>query len=169
MNTLRAAPLETDDYVLTAIGLPEGGGKILVVGDNVKFETACASYSVAKDQIIRTAGLLDDGDHNAIDRAEWFVYEHLAALFRKFGRPGAIRLSDFETEDDLYFLKPEDRDRTTLLYHRISNREVEAILREEKICAVEYHLVRLADYMDWLVKNHFENTAVNRARFIAGE
>jgi hypothetical protein len=160
---MRVAPLETDDYVLTAVELPDDTGKVLVVGDRIQLEILTASYDEAKDQVLRTAEILDTEDTEArTDASE----ERMLELFQRFGKPAVIRLSDFETDADLHFLKPEQT--WTLTYHRILNHELEHRLKRRGV-AVDFHLVRLRDYMDWLAAKRLENNTVNRSRYCAGE
>lgn len=164
---LHVAPLETEDYVLTAISSPDGTAKILVAGEFIQFESPCENYADAKQQVIRSAELLDTITPTPLERAEWFVYAHLPALLAQHGAPPSIRLTDYETEGDLHFLKPEEATESTLLIHRIRNHEVQAMLKDEGGPVVEFRRLRMADYFEWLARNGLPNEPMNRARFIS--
>jgi hypothetical protein len=164
-RALRVGTLAAGDFLLSAIGLPDGGGKIIAVGDEFPpVEAPAAGYDAAVAAARQTADLLARGEF--WDRAEFCAGKILDLLeAHGAGRPGrVISLSDFECEEDLRFLKPEQD--WTLLYHRLGNAAVSAILADEGVGVVLKKL-NLKMYYDWLAENRLENTPENRAAFCA--
>lgn len=166
MKPLHAATLQTSRYILTAVGLPDGTAKILAA-DGGPFEMPWPDgYESAREQVIRTARCLEK--HDPTDRVDWFVYDYLEEMFARLGgKPRVLSLTDYETEADLHFLKPEEKETNTLLLHRIGNHESRWRIESHHHIAVQFRTVRLKDYMDWLAREQLENLPENRARFIA--
>lgn len=75
-----------------------------------------------------------------------------------------VLLTDYESDEALRFLKPDDQ--YSLAGHRLLN---SAFAREMKKrgADVEFVMVRMVDYFDWLARYDLENNPANRAQFIS--
>lgn len=166
LNGMRVGTLDTDDFLLTAMQLPDESAKCLAVGDEFPpVECPAENYDDAVRMTVRTAELLERGDF--WERAE-FSADRIGDLLEKFGRPEVLTLSDFESEADLKFLKTDPRDQEgTLLYHRLGNAAVKSIVEEEFGIHIEFKILNMRAYMDWLAAENKENTPESRAQFCA--
>ena len=161
-NALRVAPLETADYVLSALELPGGESKVMVVGDCIEFQFNVENYNEAKRLILHAGKHIDD--HDFQERARWFWKQFSRQL--RATPPQCVVLADYETDNDLRFLKPEDD--WGLVCQKIQVEETAVLLRKKGV-EVQLRMLKLSDYMDWLVKNNLENNPVIRAQFVAGK
>lgn len=75
-----------------------------------------------------------------------------------------IRLADYETDADLKFLKSADE--WPLSFHRMVNGAIARELRKRG-ATVTLVKISMSAYFDWLAKNHLDNNAGHRARFIS--
>jgi hypothetical protein len=91
--------------------------------------------------------------------------EYLARLNLPPQMRGAkIRLADYETDEDLKFLKGANE--WPLEFHRMVSGAMARNLRKRG-ATVTLVKISMNDYFDWLAKNNFANDAGNRARFIS--
>ena len=164
LKGMRVGTLDTDEFLLTAMQLPDGSAKCIAVGDEFSpVECPAENYEAAVAMTLQTAALLDKG--NFWERAE-FSAARIEALLQKFGRPEVVTLSDFESEADLKFLKAEAQEQEgTLLYHRLTNAAVKTIAEEDFEVRVEFKILNMRAYMDWLADQKMDNTAKARAQF----
>lgn len=74
-----------------------------------------------------------------------------------------IQLSDYESDEDLYFLKSSNE--WGLAFHRMVNEALARALRKRG-AKIAFVLIRMKDYFAWLAKFDLPNTPANRAQFI---
>lgn len=100
----------------------------------------------------------------------WKSAKHLAGQYlAKMNLPPSlngveIRLTDYETDADLKFLKSANE--WSLAFHRMVNGAIARELRRKgaKVIMVK---IRMSDYFAWLAKQSLDNTTANRALFIS--
>ncbi|HRW57949.1 MAG TPA: hypothetical protein P5185_09345 [Oscillospiraceae bacterium] len=78
-------------------------------------------------------------------------------------------MTDYECDEDLRLLRPEDGPDATVEDHRILNRAVARLLRTRYGMRPIAVPLRAADYLRWLAAEGRKNDAANRALFAAGE
>lgn len=81
---------------------------------------------------------------------------------------GVIRLTLYETDEDLRQLRPEDGPNATAAEQRELVLAVAAALRKDGH-AVELRALRVVAYLAWLSERGLTNTAAHRARWLAGQ
>ena len=54
-----------------------------------------------------------------------------------------------------------------LVYHRLTNAAVKTIAEEDFGIRIEFKILKLRDYMDWLALQSKDNTPESRAQFCA--
>lgn len=91
--------------------------------------------------------------------------EFLLARLREspHGMPAAIRLVDYETEEDYDFLRPGDP--WPHGYQKMVLRAAKRRLRKAGL-KVELRTLRIADYFDWLARERRSDNQESRAMFI---
>lgn len=80
--------------------------------------------------------------------------------------PGVIRLTIYESDEDLRQLRPEDGPAATAAEQRELVLAVAAALRADGH-AVELRPLRAVAYLAWLSEHGLANTAAHRARWLA--
>lgn len=162
---LYCAPVEAGDYILTALGLPDGTGRVLAHGDgcegrSVQVEMPVRDYVSAKDLVRRTAEVLESDKESPSGWAEWACTGLLRAA--RLNGLRVVSIAEYESEVDLWALV-QDRSETWL-EQRL--RAEELVVRLE---AAGLQVVRVAldaaDYFRWLAREGLKNDSTPRAKF----
>ena len=90
------------------------------------------------------------------------VLAQAAKLCQRYGQPQVIRLTVYESDEDLRLLRPEDGPDATCEQQRRMTDAVANRLRQGGH-VVKLRTLRVADYLQWLADGGLKNTAANRA------
>jgi hypothetical protein len=81
------------------------------------------------------------------------------------GATPAIRLTVYDSDEDLRFFRPEDGPNATASVHREINRAVASALIEDGFTSIKFVTLNSEDYLEWLRANGKINNASNRAKW----
>jgi hypothetical protein len=99
----------------------------------------------------------------------WQTAKSVAAQYlRRLALPAdltgaTIRLTDYESPEDLAFMKPGEQ--FTLEFHRMVNGALARELRRRGATVTTVKII-MAEYFDWLVAKRLANDPASRAQFI---